>query len=593
MASDPSPVLERCVAVLEASLAPNSALPGRLGALHDRLRQERFQLAALGQFKRGKSTLLNALVGASALPVGVVPLTAVPTFIASGPKLSLRISYRDGRLPALRSAQSIDEMRSLLSQFATEEGNPRNRFDIARVDVTIASPLLARGIVLIDTPGVGSTNPHNTDTALGTLPDCDAALFVLSVDPPITAVEIDYLRRIRPHVVRLIFVLNKVDYLSPQERHGAEAFLRQTLERHRLIDETTPIFSASARDALAAKESGDGEALGASGLGALETHLLSFLAGEKTQALRHAVLRKADGVLAEAESELALRVSAFELPLAHLEARAASFTEALWQFEAQRKSIGDLLAGERRRLAEQLDGEGNRLRANANETLSAIIDRCMTNGGASDPEAAAAQAVGARIEALFEDALRAASDAFAQRADAALAEHGKRVDDLVNAIRRKSAQLFAVPYVRVIEDEGFGMAQEPYWVTETWATTVLPRPDRIAEAMLPSRLKRARTRTRVLSQVDELVTRNVENLRWAIRRSLDDTFRRATTRLEQRLDDAIAATQDAIRSATDRKREQSAEVAPEIELLRRRLALVTVARSELSASMESTDEHAR
>jgi hypothetical protein len=150
-----------------------------------------------------------------------------------------------------------------------------------------------------------------------------------------------------------------------------------------------------------------------------------------------------------------------------------------------------------------------------------------------------------------------------------------------------------VPYVPAVEDEGFGMAQEPYWLTETWATTVLPRPDRIAEALLPSRLKRARTRARILSQVEELVARNVENLRWAIRRSLDDTFLRARTRLERRLDDAIAATQDAIRSALDRKREQSAEGAPEIEALRRRLALVAAARSELSASKESADEPAR
>lgn len=69
MTSDPSPVLARCVAALEASLAPNSALLVRLKALRDRLQQERFRLAALGQFKRGKSTLLNALIGASALPV--------------------------------------------------------------------------------------------------------------------------------------------------------------------------------------------------------------------------------------------------------------------------------------------------------------------------------------------------------------------------------------------------------------------------------------------------------------------------------------------------------------------------------------------
>ena len=84
-------------------------------------------------------------------------------------------------------------MREKLTAFVTEEANPRNVLNVARVDVFLPAQLLERGVVLIDTPGVGSTHRHQTAAADAVLPECDAALFVVSADPPITEIEIDYL----------------------------------------------------------------------------------------------------------------------------------------------------------------------------------------------------------------------------------------------------------------------------------------------------------------------------------------------------------------------------------------------------------------
>jgi Dynamin family len=571
---DPSAVLERAGAAAAAALAPGSALPGRLERLRERLRQERFQLAALGQFKRGKSTLLNALIGAPVLPISVVPLTAIPTFIAFGREPSLCISFHDGRAPEDHRGLGDEAIRTILHRFVTEEGNPANRLGVARAELNFPSPLLARGVVLIDTPGVGSTYSHNTETALGVLPECDAALFVISIDPPISALELDYLRRIRPHVVRIFFILNKIDNASDEERRSAAAFLRRTLEEHRLIAAGDAIFALSARQALAAREQGKSDDADDSGIAAFERHLLSFLAAEKTHALWSAVVRKADGLLGEAEAELALAIRAFELPLADLEARAASFAATLQQFETQRKSVRDLLQGERRRLAEELERQAGSLRGDASELLAAKL------------ETAGDDAMGAEIEAIFDAALRQASADFATRADAALAQHAREIDRLVNGIRMKAAELFELPFVPGADDEGFRLAQEPYWVTEKWTTSFIPRPDRLAAALLPRRAQSARARTRARAEIDELVTRNVENLRWAILRSLDDSFRRAAARLEERLDEAIAATEGAIRSAIAGKRARADEVAGELDRLRSRSALLAAARGELSSRLK-------
>ncbi|HEY1258948.1 MAG TPA: dynamin family protein [Stellaceae bacterium] len=102
--------------------------------LRERPVEERLQVAVLGQFKRGKSTFLNALLGVPILPTGVVPLTAIATFIRWAATPSLRVAYLDKRPATELLAPETDRLREELTHFVTEEGNPRNRLRVARVD---------------------------------------------------------------------------------------------------------------------------------------------------------------------------------------------------------------------------------------------------------------------------------------------------------------------------------------------------------------------------------------------------------------------------------------------------------------------------
>jgi ribosome biogenesis GTPase A len=81
----------------------------RLAELRQRLATDRFQLAVLGQFKRGKSTLLNALLGASVLPTAVVPLTAIPTFIEGGTAPCIRTVFLSGAMEETK-AERLEEI---------------------------------------------------------------------------------------------------------------------------------------------------------------------------------------------------------------------------------------------------------------------------------------------------------------------------------------------------------------------------------------------------------------------------------------------------------------------------------------------------
>jgi len=204
-------------------------LAGQLGELRERLVQGRFHLAVLGQFKRGKSTLLNALLGEVVLPTAVVPLTAIPTFIRPGDTLAARVHFLDQREPQDAEVQTSGQLGEFLAGFVTETGNPKNTLGVAQVEVLHPAALLGKGVVLIDTPGIGSTFQHNTEATLNFLPQCDAALFLVSADPPITEVEVEFLRQVKSKVSRLFFILNKVDYLSDEDRQAALEFLHTVL----------------------------------------------------------------------------------------------------------------------------------------------------------------------------------------------------------------------------------------------------------------------------------------------------------------------------------------------------------------------------
>jgi hypothetical protein len=103
-----------------------------------RISEGRFYVACLGQFKRGKSTLINALIGEPLLPVGYVPVTAVPTVVRFGDQPRARTQARDG------SWREI--VVSDLKQYVSEEHNPENTQGVAGVEVFVPSPLLAAGM---------------------------------------------------------------------------------------------------------------------------------------------------------------------------------------------------------------------------------------------------------------------------------------------------------------------------------------------------------------------------------------------------------------------------------------------------------------
>jgi GTP-binding protein EngB required for normal cell division len=206
-----------------------------------RVSEGRFYVACVGQFKRGKSTLLNALVGYEVVPTGFIPVTAVPTVIRFGDKPHARVRLRDG---AWRDVAMTD-----LKEYVTEELNPENKKSVDGAEVFVPSPLLSSGMCFVDTPGLGSVFTGITATTQAFIPHIDAALVVVGADPPIAGEELALVESIGTEVQELILVINKADRTTDPEREAAAKFTREILEKrlHRPMGE---VFEVSAAERI-------------------------------------------------------------------------------------------------------------------------------------------------------------------------------------------------------------------------------------------------------------------------------------------------------------------------------------------------------
>lgn len=280
-------------------------LAGEARAALQPLQEGILRVVALGQFKRGKSTLLNALLGAPLLPMGVAPVTSVTTLVGWAPEPRLRVVFADGRVE--------DFGIHRLPDFVIEDRNPGNALDVARIEVGYPARLLADGLVLVDTPGVGSTDRGATERAYGFLPSVDAGLVVLSPDPPLGEAEADYVRTLASLTPHLLFVLNKIDRVAEAEWREAMNFNRRILGALLgTAPEDVDFLPVSARRAL---EDGDGS------VAALERTLLRFVA-ERGSAVRDGLAsRRLGEVSARLRGRIGMERRAMDLEEGELDRR--------------------------------------------------------------------------------------------------------------------------------------------------------------------------------------------------------------------------------------------------------------------------------
>lgn len=314
----------------EAARAGSITLAGRLRDERiPRLRDERFHLVVLGEFNHGKTTFVNALLGAPALPAGVTPTTAVIHHLVHGAAREAAVVGVDGA----RRPIAVDELGDLVV------GGRASREDVAYVEVRWPSAFLAGGLVLVDTPGVNDLNLARAEITYGYIPRADAVLFVLDAGQVLKESERQFLEQklLAASRDKVIFVVNKIDQLSASERDEALAYVRKHLAR--LFPEAR-IHGVSAQRALA----GD---LAGSGLAALVSDLGDFLAQERGRIMLDNALD--EGLRAAATLTRSLEVQRHAATLAR-----ADLDRRLSALEADVAAAGDRQLAREQRIRERI-----------------------------------------------------------------------------------------------------------------------------------------------------------------------------------------------------------------------------------------------
>jgi len=155
-----------------------------------RLADDRFNLMLVGRFSRGKSTLINAVLGHPYLPTGILPLTSVITTVRYGSRPQVVLNFRNSGLP--REIQL-----SQLPEYVTQQSNPGNVKRVAYAEIQLPAELLRRGLFFVDSPGLGSSISENTETTERFFPEADAFVLITSFDSPLSEEETRALYRIR------------------------------------------------------------------------------------------------------------------------------------------------------------------------------------------------------------------------------------------------------------------------------------------------------------------------------------------------------------------------------------------------------------
>ncbi|OGK04916.1 MAG: hypothetical protein A2W80_03970 [Candidatus Riflebacteria bacterium GWC2_50_8] len=554
-------------AILGGLESEQQKLAGKFDELKSRLKEGRFHLAVLGQFKRGKSTFLNALLGEEILPTSVIPLTAIPTFIFWESARRLRVVFSDEKAPIERQPADNAELAELLKEYVTEAGNPKNQRNVSLVEVFLPSPILQKNVVLIDTPGIGSTFRHNTEATLNFLPQCDAALFLVSADPPVTEVEIEFLKEVKTKVARLFFLLNKVDYLDVGEQEIVEKFLVDVLKTQGGFTDNVDVFRVSARRGLAARMANDQALWQNSGMQAVENHLIEFLASEKSGTLRKAISGKALALVIEAQMTLELRIKAMQMPLADLEQRLTLFEKDLQEVEQERIVSHDLLKGANRRMHEFLEEYSAKLREKAELYLqSLIINTIEKSDDAKIDEDSLSEVVARGIPGYFEHEVGATAALFQEKMRATLHPFQNRTNSLIEQIRKTAAQIFEIPYQAPEFEDAFKVVEKPYWVTHKWSSNLKTVTESIVDRFYSAENRAKRIQQRIFAQVKNLVIQNVENIRWPIYQSIDQTFLHFGSELDSRLRDTLEATHGAIKATLARRKSREDETAQSLKM---------------------------
>ncbi len=502
--------LEQIAHILTQSEAEGAHASGQLGldrqiTLVDNashyLRQGIFRLVVLGDLKRGKSTLINAILSERLLPSDVNPCTAILSVLKYGPRKQVTIHFRDETPPqqidvaTFKWKYTIDPTEAKALQETQEQAFP----NVSHAVIEYPLPLLSKGIELVDTPGLNDTEACN-ELVLNYLNDCHAVLFVLNTTQPCTLDERRYLRNfLQNRGLTIFFLLNAWDkvrtsLLDPDDSGAlaeAEKKLRQVFYTHLspycLVNSedrySQRVFEISALPALRAQLHDPKASLDDTGIPALLDALTQFLTRERTNAELHHAVQQARSVSAHVHEAIGRRIPLLDQDIDHLKDKVAAVQAEFEQLAAISTDFQSEIRQIRDREAQSI--------ADAFKTYMLQLEQTFeADFVASQPDLEFLDFLNKENRAKFHDAFKRAFERYLTDRLADWEIQATQQLETAFAQMQTVADHYRVTYTQVVDvinakllGQSYVASSHPYNATETWTDTVFEVLDTIPNSL--------------------------------------------------------------------------------------------------------------
>lgn len=547
----------------------------RLGELAEKLRLEQFNLVVMGQFKRGKSTLINALIGAGILPTSILPLTSIVTILQFGETEKAVVHYLNDE----RREIGFDE----IPKFVTERENPENKLGVKDVEVYYPSDFLKDGVRIIDTPGVGSVFQHNTDVAYSFLPYVDAGIFIVTSDPPMGEAEQNFLKNVREYAHKIFFALNKSDLVDPSDLAEAKHFTEDLIKKY--MGYEAQLYPVSAKQALHAKMEKDAQKLERSGFAAFEKELQHFLHREKGEVFLQAVITALLKITADETMACQLEQKAAELSVQELKEKVAKFEDYARTTQKDRERQRFILDGQIKKLHALIDQDLDALQAGE---LPALLDKlegefAQTLSGRPSSHELEKKLEGYvfdQIKHIFSNFRSAESEKIAAVLETIYLEVAEQTNAAIADIVKMTADLFEVelnPFTRV---EKLSSKSDFYFLLrdDPGAIELIGLSLRIA---LPVMVTKKMILKRVRSAVAERFERHCGRVRYDLVQRIERTTNGFRKQLNEKIEQTLATIRRALERSVTLKEQSEKAAASTMSDLTQRLSSVDQIRAAL------------
>jgi GTPase Era involved in 16S rRNA processing len=542
------------------------AIPGEklLREMREQWKAQQVRVVVLGEAKRGKSSLINAMAGRSILPTGVIPVTSVVTVVRADPAESARVTYVDGREDCVGLDKIVD--------YVTEEHNAGNRRGVQSVEVLVTNVPWPESVVFVDTPGTGSVEENHDVESSAAARAMDVALVVLTSDPPVSAREREQIAVATEQAAELLVIVAKSDLMTSVELETVVGYTREVASQAAGHD--VEVITVSAKDPSAEPHPG-------------LVRIRDVITSLATDPERHTLLRslrdRTRRLVQAVQDEVELTRSLTKLDSDEATGRERAFTAALEETRAQSRGCAELVSAGVRSINTQLDKSAAAAAGVLSEKLAGRVEEFASLGG--DDRAAEALAVDemTRLVTEYAERWRQASAAEAEEELEQLSRRATGVTGTaVTELRDAAQELLGVRLNIAIEPISLPENVRFFFVQTTLADAASALSG-LVRHHLPRRIRRRSVSAYLRETAPLLADRQLGRARGDLRLRLADAERSLIGQVETGMCELLDRLESAATAAAGVAGEQS-------ELSDTRLRVLAERRELLAKAMRRLDE---